>query len=522
MGREGTLAALAGLLILLGAGLLLPRGFWVLDESCRYLQTVSLSRDLRFPPPLDLPEENLSPLPAHYGQVREGKVYAQYGPLLALLSVPGYLAAGEAGIYLAPAVGGTILLALLYCALRRRGFSRWLAFGLSLVGSPLAFYSTTFWSHTIAAVLVLTAALMPARRLIPAMGLVGLAALFREEALIMAPLLPLMAVKRPGWKALAGLLLLLAVFLGGQLLLTGNLLGTHIAASGSGLDFYGHAGRGFLASRVYVMFIGGLSALPGLPVWASAVAGTALWALWALSRREGASSSAAFFAGLAMAALGPALILARGLRPFDAFLLKHPLVIFPLLWLVPVNRRTALAGAGAAALLLVMAPMHAEDLAWGARLLQLPLFVACLQARKRQRVVEWGVLALGVLSLAASMGLLSQRRSASATLRQFAASRGEAVITSSWILTGDLMPLTANGTPVAWTDDGRELAALMGRLAARKPVLVTDLSSSGAAISVARAAGFTPSLLRSVEIDPSLSAGVFGLRPSSAAVPSPR
>jgi hypothetical protein len=91
------------------------------------------------------------------------------------------------------------------------------------------------------------------------------------------------------------------------------------------------------------------------------------------------------------------------------------------------------------------------------------------------------------------------------------------VVTASWILTGDLMPLTAEDTPVGWAGDAEELARMMEELRGREPVLVAELSRSGAALAVARTVGYRPRLLMSVDIDPQLRAGVFALHPAGAA-----
>lgn len=512
---EAAAVLLLGLVILVVASLVMPAGFWVLDESCRFLQTVSLSQGLRFPPPVRLASPEVSPVPAHYGYIEDGAVYVQYGPLLALLALPGWLLLGEAGAYLPAAAGGACLLAVMYAALRRNGFGALEAFLLPLAGTPVLFYSTTLWSHTLSAALVAGATVLR-KRPVPALIMIGAAALFREEALVMAPVLLAMELHRSPrpWKAcLSGVLALVAVFLCGQLILTGSPLGTHIAASGSELDFYGHAGRGLLEARLYVLHLSFLSLLPGVQSWASGSAGLLLWLLWAVSRKGGALRRRLAYAGLAISGAAALLLLLRGATPFDSFVLKHPLVVFPLLWLVPA-RRTAPFGAALLVLLLAMGPMHAEDMAWGSRLIQLPLFAACLFARPGSTSVRRGVVALGLLTAVASMALLAGRRASSARLRNAAAEAGGSVVTTSWILAGDLMPLTAAGTPVGWADRGQELAEIMDRLRGSHPVLVAELSRSGPSLAVARAAGFRPKMVMSVEVDPRLSAGVFELRPA--------
>jgi hypothetical protein len=63
----------------------MPRGFLVMDEAGKYLQTVSFSEGLRFPPPVPYPGAGLlgeaagecMPLPYHYGIWSGGTLYSQ-------------------------------------------------------------------------------------------------------------------------------------------------------------------------------------------------------------------------------------------------------------------------------------------------------------------------------------------------------------------------------------------------------------------------------------------------------------
>ena len=124
-------AAAAVLLFLVVSVVLMPSGFWVIDEAGRYLQTVSLSRSIELPPEIGYPGAfllgdsagELRPLPYHYGYMSGGRLFSQYSPLMAFITLPLFLLVGRPGMFFLPVVGAAVLWIMLSKVARRSGFS---------------------------------------------------------------------------------------------------------------------------------------------------------------------------------------------------------------------------------------------------------------------------------------------------------------------------------------------------------------------------------------------------------------
>jgi hypothetical protein len=155
-------------------------------------------------------------------------------------------------------------------------------------------------------------------------------------------------------------------------------------------------------------------------------------------------------------------------------LLKHPLVIFPVLWLVRPGRREILPFLGILViLLLLLKPMHVEDLAWGLRHLMLPmLFLAVVSVRppEARRRRWWSssvvlVLALSSVSALTSLAALGAKRWRSQSLLQEVRESGaEVLVATSWEQPQDFAALIAEGRPVFMADRSHTLLDLLSGL----------------------------------------------------------
>lgn len=530
-GRRGILtASAAAFSILVAAALLSPGGFWIMDEAFGFLQVAGLeSGGFRLPPAIPYPgadllgrhASSLRPLPYHYGGMSGGSLYCQYSPLFAIMSVPGHLALGRPGILLVPAASCAILALLTAPMLVGRGFGGILSVSLVLLGTPVLFYGLSGWSH--APALALCAAAWAAfRRASGAAGvftpflLVLCASLMREECLAFLPVLAVAGGRKRMAASLAALALSALAFAGAQKLLTGSWLGTHLASSGSEQAVYGFSGLGFLGRKLFVVRTTLLSCIPGAGPALQTATGLLLWAVWGLSRGGGRRAQALSAVGcLASAAL--CVSGARGGFPLLAVMeLKHPLVVIPLLWLADgPDRRWTAPAAVLAALVLAMAPMHAQDVAWGSRLLLAPLSMLAVASARPPRTPAPAMVACLAAALV-SLGFLVAKRERSERLVEEAGRLGGAVVATSWELAGEFAELQADGAPVVFADSTAELALALAALGPLHPVVASPAEDLVAVTGAARAAGVVLTPAVSVRFDPALEAVL--LVPSGAPV----
>ncbi len=502
-----------------------PGGFWIMDEAYAFLQVEALSARFELPPAVPFPgaealgpeAPSLRPLPHHYGFVRDGRLFAQYSPLFPLLTTPLYGLFGRPGLFLLPAASCMVLLAALSRIRARAGTDREGPGLLLLVGTPLLFYSQVFWSHLPAMALCALAwlAVSEGRGRVLPLALVFAAGLMREECLVFVPLLLVHGWRRRPWAPVAAAAACALAFLGLQKLLTGEWLGTHLAASGTEQGLYGFAGTGIVWRKLFVLRTCLLSCLPGEPVLLQVVAGLGLWAVWAVSRGDSRRARAVSAAGLWISAALAVLPALRGFPLLSLLELKHPLVTLPVLWLAGRPGRDWIAPAAAlAALLAVMDPMHAQDVAWGSRLLLPPLVMLAAVAVRPLRRAAPAVLPLLVVS-AVSVGFLEVKRLRSERLVEETGRLGGAVIATSWELPGEFASLQAAGTPVVLADSTAELATALDAFDGLSPVIVSPLRDIGAVRSAAAAAGHATAPVFSVSFDPALEAVVLGVLPTT-------
>lgn len=135
------------------------RGLWIIDNQIKFLQVeqiveshardyslpwagAALDRGLRYPP-----------MVFPFYAVDEGKLYPAYSPFFPLCSAGPYALFGMAGLYLLPLLGGLATLLGVVWLARSAGLPpRGQAAAMLLCGllTPVWFYSTVFWEHTVA------------------------------------------------------------------------------------------------------------------------------------------------------------------------------------------------------------------------------------------------------------------------------------------------------------------------------------------------------------------------------------
>ena len=160
----------AFLLLLIQAALLPPGAVWITDNGNKQMVLENLIRHgtpAMANPAAELdPENRFFPDGSFHFRVEAGKIRSIYPEFFSAVALPGYRLFGEAGLWILP-VGGTLaVLALFLALIARLGLPprlEALLAGLLLCGSPLLFYSGTFWEMTAATAFPL-AALLAARK----------------------------------------------------------------------------------------------------------------------------------------------------------------------------------------------------------------------------------------------------------------------------------------------------------------------------------------------------------------------
>ncbi|MFO7627643.1 MAG: hypothetical protein R6V62_10315 [Candidatus Fermentibacteraceae bacterium] len=496
------LLLILGLFLTAFALMLPPDSFWCMDEANRFLQTHALTLNrATLPPELPYPGrelitdpallERLRPLPAQYGFMREGRLYSQYTPILAVIALPFYMLFGPFGIYIPPLAGGLALALVLAGVLRSRGVSSRTSLLLAILATPIPFYSLTFFSHSIALFLTLESMLLLRRgRIIPAFILAAMAVFMRIEMVFALPLLLQQTGKPKIRKMVLAAVLSMALFLILQKVFTGSWLGTHLVSSGTQSAIYGSSGT-WLENRLTIIRRAFINAMPGFGV-DGLIVGLVIWGLWGYSRiREGTrSGNAAVYAGLLLTLVPIAALFIRGLRSTDTMDVQNPLLAFPLLWLAAPGRK--LLGAAAvltAAMVFSMSPMHTEDVAWGFRHGMLFCFVLCLTLSPRmQKGLVRSVVVVGTLATLTSLSLLAAKRIRGAELTGMVESGGGPVITTSWEQPQEFSPLMADGTPVLHASTTHDLFSALLIFGSSEPLVIVRRESIGLLFTVLEAA----------------------------------
>jgi hypothetical protein len=182
-------------------------GFWTNDNGLKFIQLHDLlashyrSFSISWPGAELDPELRFAPIQRPFAFVSDGSLHASYSPIFALLSSPFFRALGFLGLYVLPLAGSLLTLPAVQRlaemlvvdpALARRAGC--LAVLLVAFGTPLWFYSLTFWEHTPAVALccwsVVACLRQRVRRSARDAALVGLlagsAVAFRTDAYLFA------------------------------------------------------------------------------------------------------------------------------------------------------------------------------------------------------------------------------------------------------------------------------------------------------------------------------------------------
>ncbi len=132
--------------------------FWSLDEGGKYIYMRSIAETGRINSPLLYPARALDPELEHvplYFYIQKGdQIHSWWPVVLPLVSIPFYKLIGWIGLYILPAAGGAAAAYLSGRLVRRLSRARGLgvaAVFLCALTTPLAFYSTMFWEHSISA-----------------------------------------------------------------------------------------------------------------------------------------------------------------------------------------------------------------------------------------------------------------------------------------------------------------------------------------------------------------------------------
>lgn len=519
-----------GLLVLLGSYIyLLPEhSFWCMDDANRFLQVHSLSSNPALPPALPYPGSDLitdsdmisalKPLPAHFGSLVEGSLYSQYNPLLALLSAPSYALLGQRGIYVPVLIAGILLALLTACMMRNSDLGMPVRLLLVFFCTSIPFFSLTFFSHTIALLLALCGLLLIRDgRLVLGFLLASLALVFREEMVISYPLMLLFLERKPlsYMKLMLATVVAVSAFLVVQKVVTGHWLGTHVGASGWQQDVYS-SGMTWIEARFYIARRAFINAYPGFGP-TGLILGLLLWVAWSASRvLRGVRAKIITLVGLGLCCVPNVAILLRGSISLDVMDVQNPLVIFPILWVIPPPRRFMVAsGIIVLVMILLMSPMHTEDMAWGFRHVLLMLFILILfTAKKIPRSIIIAVMAVGVLSTVTSLSVLTAKRTRSDYIVQLLRENGHAVITTSWEQPQELASLIVEGIPVFNATSTHDLYIALRYLEDLQPQVIARRGSSDLVFSTAEAAGMNCELIGTgFASDPLTSALVFRCTP---------
>lgn len=188
-------------LYLLVVALRPPEIFWSLDEGGKFIYLENVIRTRNPAAALDYPGRNIDPharfIPLYLMiRVSDTEIYSWWPVGFPLVSIPFYQLFGWLGLYVLPAVGGALGALFSGMTVRRLlpGRKRWDVCAVVLVGitTPVFYYSTMFWEHTLSMMFFMSAiyCLITAYQQpttwtgwILAGGLVSISAFFRTDTL---------------------------------------------------------------------------------------------------------------------------------------------------------------------------------------------------------------------------------------------------------------------------------------------------------------------------------------------------
>ncbi|HEX3010059.1 MAG TPA: hypothetical protein VHO90_20825 [Bacteroidales bacterium] len=306
--RDLQLIACLAFILYFGLALIKPSGiFWSLDEGGKWIYLENVLRTGNPSAALIYPgrelDSTLGNVPIFFS-LREGDQIYSWWPIgFPLITLPFYKLMGWGGLYLLPALGGAVIVLLSGLIVKMlNGQSCWAAdtaAALVALATPVAYYSMTFWEHTLstACVLMMAYLLLLNReqfswRLLLLAGAMGsLAVFFRQEAGLIAlgfGLIFLLTSWRKTIPFAVGGFLTAAAWIAVNLWITGNILGPNGNASQAMSLFNGMgvAGKKFIP---YLLFNAPLVGAFAFNKWLLAIATvmaflTALLGLWKKTR----------------------------------------------------------------------------------------------------------------------------------------------------------------------------------------------------------------------------------------------
>ena len=136
-----------------------PKGiFWTVDEGGKlvFLQNAIMQKDIFAP--IEYPGRNLDPdlqyVPYTYTNIIDGELLSWWLPIFPILTIPFYSLWGWIGLYVIPAIGGGLTLLVTGLIVQEiLPNKKWLVYLVIVVtglATPILFYSTMFWEHTLA------------------------------------------------------------------------------------------------------------------------------------------------------------------------------------------------------------------------------------------------------------------------------------------------------------------------------------------------------------------------------------
>ncbi len=494
--------------------MIIPGSHLVMDEGYRLLQASSLHEKLSFPVLIEYPGANslgnlagdLRPMPAHYGSLTEGKLQCFYSPTLALLASPF---TGK-GMLLVPLLSGFLLWLTLWQTLKKSGFSPILAALIPLVCTPVLFYSMRFWSYPLSILLAISAVNKAEKgKPFTAYLFIAIAALFRIEFLV--TVIPVFFRLPGSWhkKLLPGIPAILLLLAGNWLFSGGNVLGSHLAASTTEQSLYTSEDISVIQQKWKAAQTALFSMVPGETGNARFIPGILLWILWGISIWKSKTSFSVSLVALTLS-LAPCVLWALGKYSFlDGFSMKHPLMVFPILWLFSKEtlKKSIPEIAVFVILLLMLLPMHTQGPDWGVRHLFLPVFLMIRNMKgfgESKKLVS--ILIFALLITSSSLLFLGTNRGRVEKLSTLAADR--AVIATNWVIPGWFTDNMIEGTPVVYAETAGLLAEALFRLQntenGTSPVIVCLHRDAGRTIQILDELGFSSTVGGEVAFGPSL------------------
>jgi hypothetical protein len=141
--------------------------FWSPDEGGKYLDLLQMDSPVRLRHPLPYPGRALDPelehVPILYYYQDGSELTSWWPSWFPALSAPFYRHFGFAGLTLIPVLSGILIGFAVYHTVSAGAKAVAYAACLTLVGSPIVFYSFTFWEHTLHTLLVLLGCLAAIR-----------------------------------------------------------------------------------------------------------------------------------------------------------------------------------------------------------------------------------------------------------------------------------------------------------------------------------------------------------------------